>query len=291
MTGKWRLHRPETLEEALSLLSNHGDEARVYAGGTELVLLLKFGLASPSHLVDIKRCGLDRLTPEEGGTAIGACVTHERIERSPVVKEVSPALASAEKMVANVRVRAVGTLGGNLCFAEPSSDIATILVASGARLEIRSEAGYRQVEAGDFFVHSFTTVVEPHELLTVVHLPSTPPNTATSYQRVAMGERPSACVGCSIEVGRDNVVAGARVVVGAAHPTPVRVQACEALLVGVSAEEAHSSDLLATLGDLCATSCEPVSDVHASAEYKRKLINVLTQRALAQAVIGALTHD
>ena len=195
MLAPFSLHRPERLTDAAALLREHGDDAAVYAGGTELVVILKDRLTEFGHLVDIKRIpGLDGIAAEDGALRIGALATHRAIERSPLVRERLPELAALEANVANVRVRSAGTLGGNLCFAEPHSDPATLLVALGATLTLVSADGERSVPAEGFFTGLMSTARRPDEILTDILAPLPGPATGVAYERFKIHERPSASV-------------------------------------------------------------------------------------------------
>src|SRR6266516_2209347 len=173
------LHRARSVEEARGLLKRYGEDAAVICGGTELLLLLKLGFAAFWHLIDIKRIDeLGGIRAENGTLVIGSTVTHREIERAPLVLERLPALAAMERRVANIRVRNVGTLGGNLCFSDPHSDPGTFLLALGAEVECRKAGSPpRRLPIADFLVGPHRTVLEPGELLVSVRLP-VPPDAA-----------------------------------------------------------------------------------------------------------------
>ena len=153
------LHRPTSVEEATELAERYGEDAAFYCGGTELLLLLKLGYASFGHLIDLKQIDeLGGLRAENGGLLIGATVTHRELERSELVRERHPALAAMEQRVANLRVREVGTLGGNLCFSDPHSDPATFLLAVDAEVECRRGGEpTRRIPISDFVVGPYQT--------------------------------------------------------------------------------------------------------------------------------------
>src|SRR5581483_7426677 len=173
MLPPFQLHRPWTLDEATALLDEHGDDAALYCGGTELLLLLKLGFASFGHLVDLKQLDELRGVRAENGTlVVGGAVTHRALERDPLVLERLPALATMERGVANVRVRNVGTLGGNLCFADPHSDPATFLLALDAEVECgRGGGSSRRIPLADFLVGPYQTSLGPGEVLTALRIP------------------------------------------------------------------------------------------------------------------------
>ncbi len=245
---------------------------------------MKLGLVTTPHLVDLKRLGLDAVREEPGHVSIGACATHALLSRSPLVRKGCEVLASAEGDVGNVRVRSVGTIGGNLCFAEPGSDIGTVLLLADARLELRSEAGVRSIETRDFFVGAFTTALRPEELLVRIVVPTAPTAAVTSYRRIAVGERPTAGFACRLEPGTDGRIGAARVVVGAAHPHPFRLHDGEAALEGIRSSGEEAKEAVDHVAALAAAACEPIGDVHATPHYKRRLVSVLARRALTDAL-------
>jgi carbon-monoxide dehydrogenase medium subunit len=173
------LHRPRSLDEVEDLLEQHGDDAVVYCGGTELLLVMKLGLAAYPNLIDLKGIPELRVLEErDGRLCVGAAVTHRELESSPLVHGLVPALAEMERRVANVRVRSVGTLGGNLCFSDPHSDPATFLLASGAELVCRRGAAERTIPIGEFVRGPYETALGPHELLTEIRIPVLPAGAA-----------------------------------------------------------------------------------------------------------------
>lgn len=285
MLRPFALHRPGTPEEACALLARFGDDAIPYAGGTELLLVMKMGLAHPQHLVDVKRLpGFDAIEMRGDRLVIGAAVTHRSLERSILVRERCPLLASVARHIANVRVRNAGTVGGNLAFADPHSDLATLLLTLDARVELVSPRGRRAVTLGEFVRSPYETAREPDELLAAVSLVPWPSGTAATYVKFGVHERPTLGIALALSVdrgapGRGQHVADARLAIGCVNPVPVRVTAAEARLaaVGLSDLETVSADVSA----LAAQSADAVDDLHGTAEYKRELVAVFTRRALA----------
>jgi carbon-monoxide dehydrogenase medium subunit len=280
----FQLHEPTTVEEASRLLEEYGDEAALYAGGTELLLVMKLGFASFAHLVDVK--GIAEL----GGIAangrtlrIGASATHLEIERSPAVRERWPALAEMERQVANLRVRGTGTLGGNLCFSDPHSDPATFLLAVEAGVILRRGRGEpRRVAIGEFVLGPYRTALAHDELLTGIEVPAPPEGAAIVHRKLAFHERPTATVTCLVrlESGR---IAEARIAVGSVGPVAVRVPEAEALLAGSERSEALR-DALRAAGEAASAAVGAVDDAGGSAEYKRQLVRVLVERTLHEAL-------
>ncbi len=278
MLRPFALHRPDTAEAASRLLAELGSAA-LYCGGTELLQVMKMGLAHFEHLIDLKGIAeLRGIAAAEGGLRIGAATTHREIERSALVASRYPSFNAMARHVANVRVRNVGSIGGNLCFAEPHSDPATYLIACDARLELASDAGRRTLGVGDFVTDAFTTARGRTEVLVAVHLPATAPGTAIAYRKLAFVERPTVSVACRIAV-RDGVVRDARVVVGSVGAVPAVVNDAGQAIVGGSIEDAAR---------LVSERVDAIDDQHASAEYKRHLVAVLVRRAAHAATAEAL---
>jgi carbon-monoxide dehydrogenase medium subunit len=279
------LHRPRSVEEATELVVRYGEDAAFYCGGTELLLLLKLGFASFGHLVDLKQIEeLGSVRAENGDLVIGAAVTHRELERSELVRERLPALATMERSVANLRVREVGTLGGNLCFSDPHSDPATFLLALDAEVECRrgGEAA-RRLPISDFVVGPYQTSLGEGEVLTSVRIPELLPGAAVKHAKFAFHERPTATVACLARVVAGEV-AEARVAVGSVGARPVRAPAAEQVLTGVPAGELDSG-LLTEAGERAADAAAPVDDATGSAEYKAQLVRVLVERTFREAVV------
>jgi carbon-monoxide dehydrogenase medium subunit len=282
----FRLHEPTTVSEATNILGSFGEDARPYAGGTELLLAMKQGLLRYPHLVNIKPLGLNGLGLEEatGRLRIGATATHRAVERSEIVATRAPMLASMERHVANVRVRAVGTVGGNLCFAEPHSDLATVLLLYDATVTIAGASGRRSVSVRDFLVDAYTTCLRPDELLLEIEVPPLPSGAGASYRKFAFFERPSVGVGAVLLATPDRAaVAVARIAVGCVGPTPFRVAEAEASLTGAALGGRPFERALQAAVNVVSRACDPVDDLYGSAEYKRHLAAVLTERTVTAA--------
>ena len=278
--GALTIHEPRTPREAARLRADLGDDAAVYAGGSELLLVMKEGLGRWQHLIDVKGIGaLREVSESRDGLAIGAAVTHRELERSPLLRRRFPLLGEMEAQVANVRVRNVGTLGGNLCFAEPHSDPATALLVHDARLVVSGPGADRTVPLGDFIAGSYETTLGADEILVRIEVPATPAGAVGAYVKFGYHERPT--VGVAVLLGcAGTVVREARVAVGCIGPRPTRLPALEATLAGVSlaALEAGVDARDAGIAEL-----DVVSDLHGSADYKCEVAAVLASRALALA--------
>src|SRR5918999_784399 len=192
MLRRFRLEEPTSIAEVSELLGRFGDSAKVYAGGTELLLAMKEGFVQFERLVNVKGVsGLNEISENDGEIHIGALCTHRQLENFPVLKEKLPALHKLEQNVANVRVRQAGTLGGNLCFAEPHADPGTLLMALGATLVAEKKTERRAIPAEDFFVDAYETALEPDEVLTEIQVPPPGEHCHSAYLKFGYLERPS----------------------------------------------------------------------------------------------------
>lgn len=283
MLRRFRLEEPSTVAEASGLLARFGESARVYAGGTELLLVMKEGLAHYERLVNVKKIpNLNRIQSENGSLAIGALATHRELARSSVVQDRWKTFAQMEGNVANIRVREVGTLGGNLCFAEPHADPGTVLLALGATLIAATGNGYREIAMEKFFTGAYETCLEEDELLTEIRVPSLPAHSAAAYLKFGYLERPSVGVALLLSLsGKGGSVSDARIAVGCVGPTARRIPEGEALLRGKSLAEA--SRRVGEAGAAAARASDAMSDLHGSKDYKEHIVGVLLKRAFEQA--------
>jgi carbon-monoxide dehydrogenase medium subunit len=278
------LHRPRSVEEATELVDAYGEDAAFYCGGTELLLLLKLRFASFGHLVDLKRIDeLKGVRANDGMLVVGAAVTHRELERSDLVRDWLPSLATMERGVANLRVREVGTLGGNLCFSDPHSDPATFLLALDAEVECRRGGeSMRRMPVSDFVVGPYQTSLRPGEVLTSVRIPEPPEGAAVAHAKFTFHERPTATLACLAHVV-DTTVVEARIAVGSVGPRPVRATTAEQMLSGAPVSELDQG-LLVQAGERAAEAAAPVDDANGSAEYKAQLVRVLVGRTFGRAL-------
>lgn len=276
------LLEPDSIEEALEFRHQLGSDAAIYAGGTELLMAMKEGLLAYDYLINIKTVpGLDEIENDANRLLIGACVTHRSIERSSDVVQGWPLLAETESGVANVRVRVMGTLAGNLCFAEPHSDPATVLLLYNADVRLRSIRGERTLALSDFIVDSFATQLEEDEILTHVLVPKLPVNSGWSYVKFGLLERPTIGVGCVLILDDSKQqIREARLSLGSVGPKPARLAMAEQQLVGVSLNGAEFERAVREASEYAGELCDPVDDLYGSADYKRHLARVLTERAI-----------
>ncbi|MGH7871786.1 MAG: FAD binding domain-containing protein [Candidatus Binatia bacterium] len=276
---------PTTVAEACALLKQHGSGAKVYAGGAQLSILMKQGLYQPKALVNIKKISeLQGISYDpRHGLTIGALVTHRDIETSALVKETFPVLCAAEKEVANIRVRNVGTVGGNLASGEPLTDLSQIFISLDGTAKISGADGARTIAVQELFVDYYETSLAEDEILTHVMLPPLSPGSGIEYIRFSSSsvvDKP--CAGVSVRVSLDagkETCRIVRIVLGCVGPTPARAPKAEALLTGKKIEP----ELLDEASAVAAQECSPMSDLRGSEQYKRAIVRTLVKRATAKA--------
>jgi carbon-monoxide dehydrogenase medium subunit len=283
MLRRFRLEEPESVKEASDLLAHYGDAAKLYAGGTELLLAMKEGLIHYERLINIKKLPLlDEIKMDDGFVHIGALSTHRRLVESSLLLERVPDFVRMERNIANIRVREVGTLGGNLCFAEPHADPGTLLLVLGAKLYAAKGSSSREIPMEQFFVDAYETCLEPDEILTGLEVPLLPHPSGVAYLKFGYLERPS--VGVAVRVTLDQAretILDARIAVGSAGPIPRRVEEAERILRGNSLKEAARQ--IAKAGEIAGRASNAITDLHGSQEYKEHIAGVLLKRAFQQA--------
>jgi len=281
--SRFEIHQPVSVLEASQLLAHYGEEAGIYAGGTELLLAMKHSALNYRHLIDLKVVpGLNTIEVRGGALEIGATSTHRSIERSSLVQQHQPVLAEMESQVANIRVRATGTLGGNLCFAEPHSDPATLLLVLAGAVKLESSAGAREIPSEEFIGGAYASNLQPAEILTKIMVPGAKPTHRCGYMKFQVHERPTLGLGLWLETPDDGrTVTSARVAVGCVCAFPTRGLDAEKLLTGSRGEVEKrlpdAADAIADVADL-------VDDHEGSAEYKRHLIHVYLRRVFEKAL-------
>lgn len=284
MLSPLQLVQPTTVVEAAKALADFGEKATIYAGGAELLLLLRNGLLQGEILVDVKKIArLYRLTFDGGALRIGACVTHNALAMSAIVREGAPSLAFAESQVANVRVRNQGTLGGNLAFNDPHSDPGTVLLIHNASVTVENEKGERCMALADFFVDMYVTALAPGDLLIEVEVPPLPTGMRSAYLRLHRYQRPTLGVAVGARMD-DGVIEKIRLAVGCVGPKPQRLTDLEAKFEGTKLTDAKR--VLAEKREYLRELLRPVDDLLGSAEYKLYMTGVLLGDALEQAVRG-----
>ncbi len=281
---------PDSLEEVLALLNDHGEDAKIIAGGTALVIMLNQRLIMPSHLVSLRKLpGLDSVKSVDGALQLGALVTHRAVETSPLVRDQIPVLAETYRQVATLRIRNMATVGGTLAHADPSQDSPVTLMALDARVRLISKGGSREVPLNEFFTDYYETVLQPDELLTDVLVPVPKPHTGSIYLKfLPRTEDDYATVGvaASVEIEpASQLCQECRIVMGGVAPTPLRVPEAEALLSG----QKWAPELLHKAASVAQEHTDPISDSRGSSDYKREMAGVCVRRALEQA--GALAES
>lgn len=287
----FHLHRPRTLSEAVALLAEHADEAKVLAGGQSLVPLLNFRLARPEHLIDLGRVtSLSALRRTVDGLSIGAMVTHSQAERSPSVAQDAPLMARAFPHIAHQAIRARGTIGGSIAHGDPAAELPAVAVALEATMVAVGPRGTREIAARDFFVANLVTALEQDEILTEVRIAPAPPGTGAAFEEVGRRQGDFALVGAGAQVrlADDGTVAEARICLTGVSPTPHRAHEAEALLVGHPVDDAH----LEAAADATRGVVRPSGDLHATADYRRDVAGTLIARVVrtaAQRAVAQLT--
>lgn len=266
MLQSLQLVQPTSVSEASAALTDFGEKAKVYAGGAELLLLLRNNLLETEVLVDVKKIPrLPEIKIANETLHVGACVTHQTLEKSSLVREHAPALAVAESQVANVRVRNQGTLGGNLAFSDPHSDPGTVLLIHDASAMIGNGKGEKRIPLQDFFVDMYATAMESDDLLIDIEIPRLPSGMKSVYRRLHRYQRPTLGVAVAAQV-IDGRISASRLAVGCIGPKPERLTELEHKLNGVRPDEIKRivSEGKTYLRDLV----RPVDDLLGSAEYK-----------------------
>jgi len=273
---------PRGVEEALSVLAQHGEEAKVLAGGQSLVPLLNFRLVRPAYLVDLNDvAGLDGIRVADGWLCIGAMTRQRAVETSALVRERCPLLAEAMPQIGHTQIRNRGTIGGSLAHGDPAAELPAVVAALGGELVLQSARGRRVLTPEQFFVGYLTTAAAPDELLVEVRLPVTPPRTGSAFLEVSRRHGDFALVGVAVTLTVDEAgvcIAGAIALTGVG-PTPVVAREAARALVGVRPVPAAFEEA----GRRVAAGVTPDGDLHASSEYRQHLAGVLTRRALARA--------
>jgi aerobic carbon-monoxide dehydrogenase medium subunit len=281
MLKSLRLFQPTAVPEASAALDELGESAKIYAGGAELLLLMRHGLIRTECLIDVKKIErLHQLTWSGQTLRVGACVTHHTLEKSPIVRECAPAFAHAESQVANIRVRNQGTLGGNLCFNDPHSDPGTVLLVHNASVTAGNQRGERQISLEDFFLDTYTTALAPSELLVEVQIPPLPAGMQGAYVRLHRYQRPTLGVAVAAKMSNGSID-DTRIAIGCVGPKAQRLREIEAKIKGTKISDAKR--ILAEQKSHLRDFLRPVDDLLGSADYKLYMTCALLNDALEQA--------
>jgi CO/xanthine dehydrogenase FAD-binding subunit len=274
---------PGSLEEALELLAEHGDDAKVLAGGQSLVPLLNFRLVRPAYLVDLNEIpGLGYVRQDDGHVVIGALTRQRAVETSALVRERVPLLAEAMPQIGHVQIRNRGTIGGSLAHADPAAELPAVVAALDGELMVASARGRRVLRPEEFFVAYLTTALTSAELLVEIRLPVAPPRTGTAFLEVSRRHGDFALVGvaASVTLDESGVCTRCAIALTGVGPTPVVPREAARQLVGAR----PTPEALAEIGRLAAADLRPDGDLHASSAYRQHVAGVLTRRALSRAV-------
>jgi carbon-monoxide dehydrogenase medium subunit len=280
---RFEIDQPTSAIEASRMLAEFGDEASVYAGGTELLLAMRHGALRYGRLVDVKVLpGFDAITWDGGAVQIGAGATHRAIEKSALIREKLPVIAEMESHVANIRVRAAGTIGGNLCFAEPHSDPATLLMALEATALTSGPEGQRQLSIHELISGAYSNSLKPGEILTAIRVPCPQPALLSAYVKFQVHERPTLGLAVAIETpDAGKTIAGIRVAIGCLCPFPRRSPTAEQLLLGTRPD---AEKAIGAAANVLADEAELLDDQDGAADYKRHLLRVFLERAMKKAL-------
>jgi aerobic carbon-monoxide dehydrogenase medium subunit len=278
-------HRPATVEEAVRLLASHKDDAKLLAGGHSLIPLMKLRLASPKHVVDIRKIGgLSGVREEGGGLVIGALTTHYAVESNATLKTKCPILTEAGAMIGDPQVRNWGTIGGSLAHADPAADWPAVILALGAELVAQGPKGKRTIKADDFFKGLMTTALGPDEMLTEIRIPAPAAGAGMAYVKHPHPASRFAIVGVaavlSVSGGKCEK---ASVAITGAGSKATRAKGVEAALAG----KAVDAQSLAAAAEKAADGIDASADLQGSVEYKQHLTRVYTRRALEAAAARA----
>jgi len=276
-------HAPSTIEEALVLLRDLGPDARPLAGGQSLVPMMNFRITNPSHLVDLNRIsGLSYIRVESGHLCIGAMTRHGDVEHSEVIKNAWPLLSGAMKHVGHVQIRNRGTIGGSLSHADPSAELPAIVGALDGELMLRGAAGTRTLRAEEFFLGVLTTAAQPDELLVEIRIPALPAGTSWAFDELSRRRGDFAIVGVAavVRCDRSKKIDFVRLTFAGVGEKFVRSRLAEEALLG----KEPVADVISEASRVAASELDPPSDLHASANYRRQVAEVMAGRVLSQAI-------
>ena len=276
-------HPAKTVEEAIALLQQYGDEAKVLAGGHSLIPAMKLRLSQPEHLVDIGHIdGLSYIREEGDAVVVGALTSYATIERSELLARHFAILPEAASIIADQQVRNRGTIGGSLAHADPAGDMPGVVMALKGEIVAQGAKGSRTIPVDDFFVSTFTTSLEPDEIVTAIRFPIPPAHTGSAYEKLSNRASHYAIVGCAAVItrGNDGKCAAASVAITGAATETTRARAVESALIGQKLDEAT----IITAAEHAAESLELISDIHGSEAYRRQMASVITRRTLLRAL-------
>ena len=282
LPSRFTYHRAGSLDEALSLLGTHGEDAKVLAGGQSLIPLMKLRFANPEHLVDVNHVdGLEGIEERDGSLRIGARAGYGDVIASDLISNRYPTIARAVPQIADPLVRNLGTVGGSLAHADPAGDLGSVMLALDASVVLKRSGGEREVPISEFLVDTFTTSIEPNELLTEIRVPTPGARSGGDYLKLErkVGDWATVAVAVSLTLSNGSI---GRAGIGLTGVGLKNIQAtdAEAALAGA----APGDEAFAEAGRLAAAAANPVSDVRGPEEYKRHMVDVYVRRGLAHAL-------
>ncbi|HLT21424.1 MAG TPA: xanthine dehydrogenase family protein subunit M [Thermomicrobiales bacterium] len=281
--GPFAYHRPASLEEAIGLLGQHGDEAKILAGGQSLIPLMRFRFAEPAQIIDINRiAGLDGISEENGYLKIGALARESALDRSQLVRQRYPLLADTAKVIADPIVRNLATVGGNLAHADPANDHPATMLAYRAELVARGPDGERVIPIDEFFAGPFEPALNPGEILTEIRIPAPGARSGGAYEKFErkVGDYAVSAAAVQLSLAEDGTVASAGVATTNVSFELQRCAAAEEVLLGRQPDEAAIREAAQAAAD----AADPTSDLRGPAEYKRAVTRTVTRRALHRAL-------
>lgn len=281
--ARFEYHAPSTLDEALALAAQYGDDARVIAGGQSLAPMMNMRLAQPDHLIDINGIdGLSQIRSDNGSVEIGALTRHCEIEQSSDLMRLCPPMPAAARNIGHYALRARGTIGGSLALADPAAEFPLMAMLLDAEVQLRSTADERKVQARDFFISVFTTALEPEEIVTAVRFRQLIQGEGWGFRWFARRSGDYAIVhaAATLVVNASGRIDRIAMALGGVSDTPIRLSGLEQQVSGSEVSGGWADDIAAE----AARQVEPESDKHASAEYRKELIAVLLTGALEDAL-------
>lgn len=275
--------RPTTIPEAIALLQQYGDDAKILSGGQSLIPMMKFRIARPAYLIDINRiAGLSYIKEEDGHLKIGGLTREAELENSPLIRSKYPIILDTARVIADPQVRNLATLAGNLAHGDPANDHPATMLALGAKVVATGSGGERVIPIEDFFISIFTTALDPNEIVTEIRIPIPPARSGGAYFKLErkVGDFATAAVAAQVTVDAGGVCQQAGIGLTNVGPTPLKATKAEAFLRGKKLDEAT----LRQAAQLAGEEAQPSSDLRGPAEYKTGLVKELAFRALSRAV-------
>jgi len=280
--GEFDYYSPTSLDEAIALLGEHGDDAKILAGGQSLIPAMRFRLAAPEVLIDLNQVeGLSYIKEVNGHLAIGALTREADVDESQVVKQKYPLLADTARVIADPLVRNMATVGGNLAHADPANDHPATMLAYGAEVVAIGPGGQRIIPVDEFFVDLFENSMADNEILTEIRIPTPSANSGGCYLKIErkVGDYAVAAVAVQLTLNGGTCRA-ARIGLTNVSPVPMRARGAETAIVGKPMTE----DNIRAASVAASQECDPSGDLRGSVEYKRDLVRVITMRAIRKAV-------